>query len=120
MRDDEQAFLAEILAAPDDDTPRLIWADWLEEQGDPRAEFIRVQCAAARLPAWDVRRRELELRAWQLWRVHHPQWLAALPKLEGARWKEAFVHPRDAFGVLLFLGERVPVRPDGGPAGPAP
>jgi methylmalonyl-CoA/ethylmalonyl-CoA epimerase len=40
--------------------------------------------------------------------------------LEGARWKEAFVHPRDAFGVLLFLGERVPVGPDGGPADPAP
>ncbi len=30
--------------------------------------------------------------------------------LEGCRWKEAFVHPRDAFGVLLFLGERTPVR----------
>ncbi|MBI3455824.1 MAG: VOC family protein [Candidatus Rokubacteria bacterium] len=29
--------------------------------------------------------------------------------LEGCRWKEAFVHPRDAFGVLLFLGERTPV-----------
>jgi methylmalonyl-CoA/ethylmalonyl-CoA epimerase len=28
--------------------------------------------------------------------------------LEGCRWKEAFVHPRDAFGVLLFLGERTP------------
>ncbi len=29
--------------------------------------------------------------------------------LEGSRWKEAFVHPRDAFGVLIFLGERTPV-----------
>lgn len=29
--------------------------------------------------------------------------------LEGCRWKEAFVHPRDAFGVLIFLGERTPV-----------
>jgi methylmalonyl-CoA/ethylmalonyl-CoA epimerase len=29
--------------------------------------------------------------------------------LEQCRWKEAFVHPRDAFGVLLFLGERTPV-----------
>jgi methylmalonyl-CoA/ethylmalonyl-CoA epimerase len=28
--------------------------------------------------------------------------------LEGCRWREAFVHPRDAFGVLLFLGERTP------------
>ena len=29
--------------------------------------------------------------------------------LEGCRWKEAFVHPKDAHGVLLFLGERTPV-----------
>jgi methylmalonyl-CoA/ethylmalonyl-CoA epimerase len=29
--------------------------------------------------------------------------------LEGCRWKEAFVHPKDAFGVLLFLGQRTPV-----------
>lgn len=31
--------------------------------------------------------------------------------LEGCRWKEAFVHPRDAFGVLLFIGERTPIAP---------
>jgi methylmalonyl-CoA/ethylmalonyl-CoA epimerase len=29
--------------------------------------------------------------------------------LEGCRWKEAFVHPKDAHGVLIFLGERTPV-----------
>jgi hypothetical protein len=29
--------------------------------------------------------------------------------LEGCRWKEAFVHPKDAHGVLLFLGKRTPV-----------
>lgn len=29
--------------------------------------------------------------------------------LEGCRWKEAFVHPKDAHGVLLFIGERTPV-----------
>ncbi len=28
---------------------------------------------------------------------------------EGYRWKEAFIHPRDACGVLIFLGERHPV-----------
>jgi hypothetical protein len=27
--------------------PRLILADWLEERGDPRADFIRVQCELA-------------------------------------------------------------------------
>jgi methylmalonyl-CoA/ethylmalonyl-CoA epimerase len=29
--------------------------------------------------------------------------------LEGCRWKEAFVHPKDAHGVLIFLGERTRV-----------
>lgn len=43
------AFLESIIAAPDDDAPRLIYADWLEENGEPeRAEFIRVQCAIAK------------------------------------------------------------------------
>jgi uncharacterized protein (TIGR02996 family) len=41
---DHDALLAAIQAAPDDDAPRLIYADWLEEHGDAaRAEFIRVQ-----------------------------------------------------------------------------
>lgn len=40
---DEAAFLAAIAAAPGDPTPRLVYADWLEERGDPRAEFIRLQ-----------------------------------------------------------------------------
>jgi uncharacterized protein (TIGR02996 family) len=42
------AFLAAILAEPDADVHRLVYADWLDEHGDPdRAEFIRVQCAVA-------------------------------------------------------------------------
>lgn len=46
-------FLAAILADPADDTPRLIYADWLEEHGDAagraQAELIRVQCRIAHL-----------------------------------------------------------------------
>src|SRR5437016_242826 len=39
-----EAFLQAIIAAPADDAPRLIYADWLEENGDPtRAEFIRLR-----------------------------------------------------------------------------
>jgi uncharacterized protein (TIGR02996 family) len=52
----EQAFLQAICEDPDDDTPRLIYADWLDEHGQPeRAEFIRVQCELARLPRWHRR-----------------------------------------------------------------
>lgn len=41
-------LLAAILAAPDDDEPRLVYADYLQETGDPRGEFIVVQCKVAR------------------------------------------------------------------------
>ena len=40
-----------VLDSPEDDAPRLIYADWLDEHGRPdRAEFIRVQCAMDRIP----------------------------------------------------------------------
>lgn len=43
------SFLAAIVAEPDDDAPRLVYCDWLEEQGDvTRAEFLRVQCELAK------------------------------------------------------------------------
>jgi uncharacterized protein (TIGR02996 family) len=41
---DRDAFLAAIHDAPEDDAPRLVFADWLDENGEPeRAEFIRIQ-----------------------------------------------------------------------------
>jgi len=59
---DAAALLAAIRAAPDDDAPRLVYADWLEEHGQPEwAEFIRVQCELARLDSQALRRREAEL-----------------------------------------------------------
>lgn len=45
---DEAGFLAKILSEPEEDTHRLVYADWLEENGRPeRAEFIRVQVELA-------------------------------------------------------------------------
>jgi len=39
---DEAALLAAILAKPEEDTPRLVYADWLaEHEQEARAEFIR-------------------------------------------------------------------------------
>lgn len=37
------ALVAQILESPEDDAARLVFADWLEEQGSPRAELIRLQ-----------------------------------------------------------------------------
>jgi uncharacterized protein (TIGR02996 family) len=45
---DQEGFVRAVIERPDEDTPRLIYADWLEEQGDTaRAELIRVQCELA-------------------------------------------------------------------------
>lgn len=47
---DLDALLAAILEYPSDDLPRLIFADWLDENGESeRGEFIRVQCKLGRL-----------------------------------------------------------------------
>jgi uncharacterized protein (TIGR02996 family) len=59
----DEAFLQAMLEAPEDQTPRLIYADWLEEQGDSeRGEFIRLQAQLAGLAADDPRRPALDER----------------------------------------------------------
>jgi thioredoxin 1 len=45
---DEAPFLSAVRDSPRDQTPRLIYADWLEERGDSRAEYIRNQCQLAK------------------------------------------------------------------------
>lgn len=71
----EDAFLHDILAHPDDDAPRLIYADWLDEHNKPRGEFIRVQCALAQLSDEDPRRWSLQLREQELLREHEATWV---------------------------------------------
>ncbi len=76
--DDEHAFLRAISATPDDNSVRLVYADWLEERGDPRAAFVRVQVELRELTTDDflfspLRTRERELRA-----NCPPYWLALL------------------------------------------
>ena len=65
MDSDEAAFLAQILAAPDDDTPRLVYADWLQEhsvaetcgQCDAGRVFGRDPQSPRRSDAWHACRR---------------------------------------------------------------
>lgn len=83
----EKAFWDEIIAYPDDDGPRLVYADWLEERGDPRGEFIRVQCARARCPSWHRDSLLLGWREKELLYRHGHHWRAQLPNLPGVAWK---------------------------------
>jgi uncharacterized protein (TIGR02996 family) len=82
-------LLAAVRANPEDDSPRLVCADWLEENGDPdRARFIRAQCELARLPARDRRRQELFWLADGLEARCGNHWRAELPALEGVTWAD--------------------------------
>src|SRR5437660_9704214 len=79
------AFLDAIKERPEDDVPRLILADWLEEHGDPRGEFVRLQVQRARLPEYSrewsaLRRREEAIR-----KRHAAEWKRPLRSV-GGRW----------------------------------
>jgi uncharacterized protein (TIGR02996 family) len=51
---EEQALLAAIIAHPEEDTPRLAYADWLDENEAPiQADFIRTRCRLASCSAAD-------------------------------------------------------------------
>lgn len=81
MTGDERAFLDAILAQPDDDTVRLVYADWLAEHGDAdRGEFIRAQIELANTPpdddATNRRRAVLFGRQAELLKKHKKAWLA--------------------------------------------
>lgn len=52
----EPELLAQIYAAPGDDHPREVYADWLQERGDVRGDFIALQLAKARGEAVDEAR----------------------------------------------------------------
>src|SRR5437867_3261497 len=71
----EQSFLDAVCEAPGDDVPRLVFADWLEDNGQPeRAEFIRLQCRLAATDEWDDGRDELVRREQDLLAAHGKKW----------------------------------------------
>jgi uncharacterized protein (TIGR02996 family) len=72
--DHGEAFYQDILEHPDDRAPRLIYADWLEERGDPRGEFIRLHCAATDLAPGDPARAPLAKRLRELLALHEVTW----------------------------------------------
>jgi uncharacterized protein (TIGR02996 family) len=97
----EDAFVADILEHHEDDAPRLILADWLDDRGDPgdadRAEFIRVQCRRAHLVDGTADERTLRGRAEQLLQAHWDDWVLPLARLMGAGhfqgWLARSYHP---------------------------
>jgi uncharacterized protein (TIGR02996 family) len=97
MTSDERAFLDAICAQPDDDTARLVYADWLAENGDPdRGEFIRVDIELARTPpdseGAERRRSVLFARRAELLKKHKTAWLAPFtPFAKESAFERGFV-----------------------------
>jgi uncharacterized protein (TIGR02996 family) len=84
----EEAFLDAITSEPDEDAPRLAYAEWLEENGRlDRAEFIRLQCEAAKLPPGSPGRLCREARARELLAVHEAVWVEPLLSITGVEWE---------------------------------
>ena len=114
---DEQPFLDAILARYADDGPRLVYADWLDENGDPaRAELVRVQIALARLSAEDPRRPELADRQTELLQRYRRKWTAHLADLGAEFAFRRGIPDAASIDAAAFLGHgadllrRVPVR----------
>ena len=75
------AFLQDARERPEDDTPRLALADFLEERGDPdRAEFVRLQCrlAVTTTPPDESQRQEWKARCDRLLDQRGGGWLGPL------------------------------------------
>lgn len=84
---DHDALLNAIAEHPEEDTPRLMYADWLEENGDPeRADFVRVQVALAQPGLSGEERAALVLRHRPYLMGFERQWKASLPKIGGVEW----------------------------------
>jgi uncharacterized protein (TIGR02996 family) len=68
MHPEADALLDAIFDHPDDDTPRLVYADWLQEHGqEDYAQFIRLQCAAAREKLWSDEANRLWVEIGRVW-----------------------------------------------------
>ena len=86
---EREARLRAVCENPDDDTPRLVLADWLQENGDePRAEFIRVQVEQSRLKPGTVPDWKCYSRARKLFTSHGRAWEQQIVANDEFRWDE--------------------------------
>ena len=101
----DRPFLAAILDSPDDDAPRLVYADWLDEQGDhDRAEFIRLDIRLTRMSAADPDRPELSRRVAELRQPNFQAWVDRLPQFPGVHWE---LFSRGFISVVKFAARKL-------------
>ncbi len=105
---ERDALLRGIAANPSDDVARLVFADWLDEHGEPaRAEFIRAQIEAENLHRNSPRRRALEKRAEELFSENWFYWLAEIATKVGLP-EVTLPKPRGWWQRILGSAEKSP------------
>jgi uncharacterized protein (TIGR02996 family) len=75
---EDEAFLKAIAQAPADDALRLVYADWLEERGDPRGPFLRTHVTLRTLPPDHPNRPPLEQDLSRLRKGLSVRWLTVV------------------------------------------
>jgi uncharacterized protein (TIGR02996 family) len=98
---DETAFLRTIHDHPGDDGPRLVYADWLDERGDPRGPWLRLEVERTGLPPADPRRAILFSRLEAQRPQFDPGWLAQLDRAD----RYTVLWPQDWCREIARLGE---------------
>jgi uncharacterized protein (TIGR02996 family) len=106
---ERDALYAAVLADPDADAPRLVYADWLEEhpRGEAdvaRAAFIRLEIEAEGLPAGSEARARLETAAARLFNAFGEAWNADVPTWD--KWYESLLIYRRGFPFELHASVR--------------
>jgi uncharacterized protein (TIGR02996 family) len=88
---DDQGFIDALLERPMEDATRLVYADWLDEHGDPRGEFLRLLVEAARNSQFGAGRRLNAIRH-QL----DAEWVEVVtrPNEIGVEWSNDRTGPR--------------------------
>ncbi|MBY0456711.1 MAG: TIGR02996 domain-containing protein [Gemmataceae bacterium] len=87
MHPDADAFLDAIFEHPEDDTPRLVYADWLQEHGQENyAQFIRLQCAAAQEKLWSDAANRLWVEIGRVWNRLDEEWWPATRDVWSEGW----------------------------------
>jgi uncharacterized protein (TIGR02996 family) len=77
----EKSFLQAVCETPEDDAPRLVFADWLDDNGQgERAEFIRLQCRLAGMSGLEDGHAGLVRREKELLDAHGQKWSKPLTK----------------------------------------
>jgi methylmalonyl-CoA/ethylmalonyl-CoA epimerase len=89
----------ELLQATRDDSPV---AKFIKKNGGPGVHHITFE-----VEDLDVAVAELERRGGRI-AYRHTYQLGIT--FEGQYWREAFVHPKDSFGVLIHLAEKKPIK----------